>query len=55
MLGMIAIFNAISERAGEFKCIMPLKLLPSDYTGMSLQQMREYIRESLSRAMDQAN
>ncbi|GFP60339.1 subtilisin BL [Trichoderma asperellum] len=55
MLGMIAIFNAISERAGEFKCIMPLKLLPSDFAGMSLQQMREYIRESLSRAMDQAN
>ncbi|KAM0518928.1 hypothetical protein ACHAPE_003918 [Trichoderma viride] len=55
MLGMIAIFNAISERAAEFKCIMPLKLLPSDYTGMSLQQKREYIRDSLSRAMDQAN
>ncbi|UKZ84282.1 uncharacterized protein TrAFT101_000196 [Trichoderma asperellum] len=55
MLGMIAIFNAISERAGEFKCIMPLKLLPSDFAGMSLQQMREYIKESLSRAMDQAN
>ncbi|KAM0445191.1 hypothetical protein ACHAO4_009896 [Trichoderma viride] len=55
MLGMIAIFNAISKRAGEFKCIMPLKLLPSEYSGMSLQQKKEYIRDSLSRAMDQAN
>ncbi|UKZ82025.1 hypothetical protein TrVFT333_009807 [Trichoderma virens FT-333] len=55
MLGMVAIFNFLSERAGEFKCIMPLKLLPSDYHEMDRQKKREYIRQSLSRAMDQAN
>jgi hypothetical protein len=55
MLGMIAIFNSMSERAGEFKCIMPHKLLPTDYNAMESQKRREYIRDSLSRAMDKAN
>ncbi|EHK42494.1 hypothetical protein TRIATDRAFT_319912 [Trichoderma atroviride IMI 206040] len=55
MLGMIAVFNAMSERAGEFKCIMPLKLLPAKNNDMDNQEMRAYIRESLSRGMDQAN
>ncbi|PNP43616.1 hypothetical protein TGAMA5MH_04588 [Trichoderma gamsii] len=55
MIGMTAIFNAMSEPVDEFKCIMPLKLLRSKNTEMDDMEMREYIRESLSRAMDQAD
>ncbi|KAI4599476.1 hypothetical protein KJ359_001918 [Pestalotiopsis sp. 9143b] len=55
MAGMIAIFDSMAVRAGEFKCIVPLNLLPTGYRDMSVQRKRKYIRDSLSRAMDQAN
>ncbi|ETS83532.1 hypothetical protein PFICI_05408 [Pestalotiopsis fici W106-1] len=55
MVGMIAIFNFMSVRAGEFKCIMPQKLLPVHHRDGTRQENRAYVRESLKRAMEQAN
>ncbi|KJZ78277.1 hypothetical protein HIM_02315 [Hirsutella minnesotensis 3608] len=55
MVGMIAIFNAMAIKAGEFKCIKPTTLLPSNYYSLRLDERRRYIRESVSRAMDKAN
>lgn len=55
MLGMIAVFNHMSKRAGDYKCVAPSKLLPQKHENLSLVEKRKYIRDSISRAMDQAN
>ena len=55
MLGMIAVFNAMYVRAGGFKCVIPRRLLPLRYEEMELAARRRYVRESISRAMEQAN
>lgn len=55
IVGMVTIFNSMSNEVQGFRCVLPKALLPTNYGSMSKEDQRAYVRDSISRAMDQAN
>ncbi|PHH79271.1 hypothetical protein CDD80_5266 [Ophiocordyceps camponoti-rufipedis] len=57
LAGMIAVFEAISRPSGLFKCVALPNLLPDSFDEgvLSREAMRDYARQTISRAMERAN
>ncbi|PFH58534.1 hypothetical protein XA68_13557 [Ophiocordyceps unilateralis] len=58
MPGIIAVFLALSRPSGKFKCVSLPNLLPSNFASTAASgpgAMRQYARDTISRAMGSAN
>ncbi|KAJ5116711.1 subtilisin-like protein [Penicillium angulare] len=53
--GMTAIFRSISKPAGRCQCLAPLRLMSERYDSRSRESNRDYVRESINRAMMRAD